>query len=258
MDKSTVQAKLSSLYNDWKSTLQIKEEHAKSLWSPFLIHVTDDYCSAKKRILVLGQETRGWGFNSEEQASYLRYPQAWPADDIWTMEDFIADDNAVEALCRGYEAFDFARLYKGRSSPFWRAFREVQAWPQAGVLWGNLVRSAYLSTEATDSSSILRASNEIRNVLVERQKNLFLSELSILDPHICLFFTGPNYDSILAGTLVNCEFIACNSYPVRQLAKLAHSALPAASYRTYHPRSLNRQKLWDYIEAVRLLAYNVE
>jgi hypothetical protein len=217
---------------------------------------------------VLGQETRGWGFNNEEQASYwgfnneeqasyLRYAQAWPDDDIWTMQDFITGDNAVEALCRGYQAFDFAHLYKGGNSPFWRAFREVQTCPQARVLWGNLVRFAYLSTEST-GTSILRASNEIRNVLVEQQKNLFLSELSILDPHICIFFTGPNYDSILAGTVLNCDFIACNGYSVRQLAKLAHSALPAASYRTYHPHSLNRQKHWDYIEAVRLLAYGDE
>ena len=86
------------------------------------------------------------------------------------------------------------------------------------------------------------------------------SRLSFLfcDPHICIFFTGPNYDSILAGTVRNCEFIACNGYSVRQLAKLAHSALPAESYRTYHPHSLNRQKLWDYIEAMRLLAYGID
>jgi hypothetical protein len=199
------------------------------------------------------------GLLQQEQVSFLRYPLGWPNDDdIWTMQDFIEDVkcDSVEVLCRGYEAFDFGRLYgKGLLFP---AFREVQGWPQSGVLWGNLTRCAYIDPDSTRKYSILRAPSELRDVLVQQQKALLLAEISILDPHICIFFTGPNYDSILSGTFENCKFIACDGYKERQLARLAHPVLPAMSYRTYHPSSLNRQGLWGYIDAIRDLAYGDE
>jgi hypothetical protein len=74
-----------------------------------------------------------------------------------------------------------------------------------------------LGPDSARRYSILRASAELRHVLVEQQKALLLAEIAILDPHICIFFTGPNYDSILSGTLENCKIIACDGYPERQL-----------------------------------------
>lgn len=223
-----------------------------------MIHVTDDYCYAEKRILIIGQETLYWGFyDGKTQAAFLRYQQEPHDDCVWSMQDFKEVRNAVDVLCRGYKAFDLARLHKHRNSSFWRAFREVQSWPQAGVLWGNLSRSDY-SAESGKSRSILRAPKETIDSLIAQQKSLFVDELNILDPHICIFFTGPNYDPILSNTLPNCSYVNCDGWPTRRLAKLVHPALPTKSYRTYHPSSLNRQNLWPYIETIRRFAYEEE
>jgi hypothetical protein len=136
--------------------------------------VTDDYCYAEKRILVIGQETLFWGFYDEKtQSSFLRYQQKPHDDCVWSMQDFKDVSTAVDVLCRGYKAFDLAHLHKRRNSPFWRAFREVQSWPQAGVLWGNLSRCDY-SSESGKSRSILRAPKEVIDSLIAQQKSLIV------------------------------------------------------------------------------------
>jgi hypothetical protein len=75
MDHEKVQAALYSAYRDWKSTHRFSKEHADSLDPPFLLHVTEDYCRAKMRILAIGQEARYWGFSDEKSKSSFRaYP----------------------------------------------------------------------------------------------------------------------------------------------------------------------------------------
>jgi hypothetical protein len=209
MDPQRLQNDLELMYSSWKANIKFSEDHARLLGPPLLIHVTDDYCYAEKRILVVGQETFEWGFyNEKRQSSFLRYQQKPHDDCVWDMQVFKDFSNAVDVLCRGYKAFDLARLHKRRNSPFWRGFREVQSCPQAGVLWGNLSRSDY-SSESGKSRSNLRAPKEIIDSFMAHQKSLFIEELNILDPHICIFFTGPNYDRILSNTLPNCSSVEC-------------------------------------------------
>jgi len=170
------------------------------------------------------------------------------------MQDFIEVRDSVDILCRGYQAFDMARLHRYRNSPLWQAFREVQCWPKAGVLWGNLSRSDYC-VESEKSRSILRAPKEAIDYVIAQQKILFEEELRILDPHICILFTGPDYDRLLSSILPNCEYVPYEEYPLKHLAKLVHPALPAKSYRTYHPAYLRRKKLGAYIRTIHRLAY---
>jgi hypothetical protein len=73
MDPQRLQNDLESMYSSWKTNIKFSEDHSRSLGSPFLIHVTDDYCYAEKRILSIGQETLYWGFYDEKtQAAFLR------------------------------------------------------------------------------------------------------------------------------------------------------------------------------------------
>jgi len=256
MDQQITQAKLLRLYADWKSTIQFSREEAERLSPPLLLHVTEEYCRAETRILLLGQETCGWGWNRKLRINYPLYAHDWPFQDISSMQDFLSNEDAVEGLCWGYREFGFANNQPvTRRSPFWQAFREVQDWPSAGVMWANVARSDYSAPSGEDcSNSILQAPEELREALVEQQASLFAAELGILEPHICLFFTGPNYDPVITGTLSKCEILPCSDFPIRQLAKLAHPALPAVSIRTYHPNYLSRSKKWGYIEAMRNLA----
>jgi hypothetical protein len=117
-------------------------------------------------------------------------------------------------------------------------------------MWGNVARADYSDD---GGNSILRAPEEIREALVEQQASLLEAELRILDPHVCLFFTGPYYDPVITGTLSHCEILPCSNFPIRHVAKLIHPKLPEVSIRTYHPNYLSRSKKWDYIEAIRKL-----
>jgi len=249
MDQMIAQSELSLLYTKWKETLQFSKEQAETLSPPLLLHITEGYWHAEKRILVLGKETFGWEWTSELRTKYPAYPHDWRFQDIESMQDFLSNEDAVDGLCWGYQAFDFAKYQPDTyRSPFWQAFREVQTWSNAAVMWGNVVRCDY------ECGSILHASDELRKKLLEQQKSLFLEELAILEPHICLFFSGPDYDPLISGMLPKCEFLPCNDQEVGHLARLAHPVLPTASFRTYHPNYLRRKK-WDYIEALRNLAY---
>jgi hypothetical protein len=60
MDRHTAQIKLQALYADWRGTLRFTKEEADSLSPPLLLHLNEEYCRAERRILLLGQETRGW------------------------------------------------------------------------------------------------------------------------------------------------------------------------------------------------------
>ncbi len=263
MDQKTLQARLEALYADWKATLKFTNEEANSLGSPLLLHVTKDYCLAERRVLLLGQETYGWQWDNkiQDKTTHPRwtYPHPWKFRDIYSCGDFQTNADSIEALCWGYREFKFgAHQPNLRNTPFWRAFKEVQNWPEAGVMWSNVVRMDYSPPDGKHSSlSIWRAAQGLRGSLLSQQASLVRDEFAILDPHICLFFSGPHYDSFIKTIFPGCEFLACGETPKRELARLVHSALPRASFRTYHPRFLSQGNLWHYIEAIQAFIYSM-
>jgi hypothetical protein len=244
MDRQTTQTRLEALYADWKGTLRFSKEEADSLSSPLLLDITEEYCHAYRRVLVLGQETKYWEARRDPAD-----PNPWIFQDICNCSDFLTNSDSIEALCWAYREFKFGARWSRR--PFWRAFKEVCAWPDVGMMWSNVVRMDY-----DDGRSIWNAPEHLRDTLISQQTKLFSEELALLRPHVCLFFSGPNYDRLVKSMLPDCEFMTCGDAPVRELARLIHPALPAASFRTYHPGFLNRAKLWHYIEDIRGLAYN--
>jgi hypothetical protein len=87
VESHEVQIQLEALYADWKATLRLSKEEAASLSPPLLLHVTDDYCRAEQRVLLYGQETYGWGWDSQLQATYPAYPHAWRFRGIHSCSD---------------------------------------------------------------------------------------------------------------------------------------------------------------------------
>jgi hypothetical protein len=239
--------------------LRFSNEESSSLSAPLLLNITEEYCRAERRVLLIGQETLGWHWNSDLQINYPRYPHAWKFGDIRSCTDFLANPDSIEALCWGYREFQFAAYQPGTSrSPFWQAFREVRKWPGAGVMWGNIVRMDYSPPISEGVSlAILKAPESLRDSVISQQANLVADELAILEPHICLFFSGPYYDGFIRSVWPACAFLACNEAPARQLAKVVDDALPAASFRTYHPKYLRQGDHWPYIETIRKLAYAI-
>ena len=183
MKADQVQKELKTIYDEWRVFLQLQAIGASQLSPPLLLSVSESYTSAKRRILFVGQETYGWDWTKDLQIKYPEYPNAYPYDDMITMQDFAEKVDSVDALCWGYREFNFAcHQPKTKRSPFWKAFRDVQKWPDAGLIWNNLSRCDY------DNGSILNCPLELRDSLIDMQKDLFTKELEILRPSVWYIF----------------------------------------------------------------------
>lgn len=245
MNANEMQNSLEAGYAEWRTSLHLSDEAAQ-LSAPLLLSVTPAYVSAKRRILFVGQETYGWNWTRDLRSRYPQYPVDYPYGDIQTMQDFISVRDAVEALCWGYREFNFSSKQPiNWRSPFWQAFREVQEWPDSGLMWNNLCRCDY------QDGSMLKAPEDLQLRLAESQRGLMAKELEILQPHVCLFVTGPDYDELLSEVFPESQLVPIGSIPVRQLARIQHPHLPANSFRTYHPNYLSRAQHWDFLAQMR-------
>ena len=73
----------------------------------------------------------------------------------------------------------------------------------------------------------------------------FVDEIKIVDPKVCLFFTGPDFDTRIKKIFEGIEFKAIEDWNVKQFCRLKHPLLPKDSYRSYHPKSLRLRHLED-------------
>ena len=232
---------LLQIYEEWKLTLPQWENFYHQLSSPLLLNVTADYAAAEnQKILVVGQETFGWD------------PDSGPYRKVESLHDFVFGECSVEALMWGYRGFCFAaRQPSTRKSPFWQAFRhmtDVNA--RVAGMWTNLSRCDF------NGGSILQAPIHFRNLMIEAQKRLLRAEIEILEPDVCLFFTGPNYDDFMREILGDIKFHTfCCGHKTRVAARVGGRGLPCRTIRTYHPAYLRRARLWDILDQIRLLIY---
>ena len=254
MNGQDMNQRLQEAYADWKRSLQFAEDdaaqYAAQLSPPLLLSVPPGYTEADRRILFFGQETFGWEWTRKLREDYPQYQVDYPYTDVSTLQDFLANDDSVEALCWAYREFKFAEYQPtNRWSPFWKAFKEVQRWRGVGLIWNNLSRCDF------QGGSVLSAPKALQTYLAECQRGLVAKELEILRPHVCLFFTGPGYDNLLSGVFPECSFtLVVKDIPVRQLARIGHPRLPANSFRTYHPSYLSRGRHWDFIKHLSKLS----
>lgn len=219
---------------------------------PLLLKIPTNWAGRSQRILVIGQETLGWGFDSSYEAS-------WSFGTIHSFSDFLGAANAIPAMQRGYELFEYARHQpKNYRSPFWRGYRQVrevigdaQDGLDTGVLWTNLFRTSIRPNDKEDHGSVQRfASPSERQMLVQMSGSILRRELEVLRPTGVVFCTGPIYDQSLSACLPGVDFVAMTDKPLRALARITHPLLPRASFRIYHPGYLNRRGLWHLFDEV--------
>jgi len=191
---------------------------------PLLIHVFPEYQKMKIKLFIVGQQTKGWGWNGV--ADYLGTSK-W--DDFVEKLD---DDNSVEQfvkeLTKIYMGFHLGEKYY--RSPFWRSshklFRGLNpSGPEYGFLWSNLVK-------------VDQHQKRPRSSIEEIVFNLFPViplEIEITRPDVVVFFTGPYYDQRLMQTFNRLGFDKIEGYDEETLSRLTHNGLPKNSFRTYHP-----------------------
>ncbi|HEX2256627.1 MAG TPA: hypothetical protein VHG92_08000 [Afifellaceae bacterium] len=213
------------------------------LSAPFVVSLPPEWDSAKHRVVIVGQETGGWGYSRN-------------GDWRDRLDDCLTEDGVLESLATNDEEFDFAR---GDSSfertPFWRAHRELAGALEDGdyrrVLWLNLVRTDF-NKEGTKSANMWwNLSWPEAEAIAEWQKHALPAEMLESEAKAAVFFTGPNYDFYLKAAFPGIQFNQLRpDHGPRVLARLVHEALPRCAVRTYHPNYLRRSGQWQILTRI--------
>jgi hypothetical protein len=202
--------KLYSKY--WGNYIKFAHDNEKSNISlPLLICLSELYLKQQKKLMFIGQETSWWEWSDE------------------TIEYNI--DSMTGILDRYYE-FECGR-YKSNQTPLWRTINYIEEKLQiqkGGIIWNNL-NKINIAGKRPDS--------KIENELLSSFP-VFKAEMKICKPEIVVFFTGPNYDSLISNIYNGVHFHKVSGNSSRELARLEHTDLPLKAYRTYHPGYLVR------------------
>ncbi len=207
----------------------ISEEGTYSKWDgPHLMYCWEqDYKDAHLKILFIGQENNAF------------YDCAW--DQIKKPIDKYAE---------------FALAEKNEHSLFWQAVYEIKSLlnPKSenskNFLWTNVSKySTWEGKRITDEDFHF----------INKNLNLLESEISIINPDIVIFFSGPDYDRWIKAqfsSTVQFDEKVLSTIPARELSffKVVEEdcVLPNRTYRTYHPNYLNRSKKWYFLNAIAL------
>jgi hypothetical protein len=209
MDGSWRNAALRDIYLRAWPELAKQLGRDSTLSSPYLAWVHPDYDVAEIRLVVVGKETNGWG-ETPDIASRE------PAD-------------AVTCLMRDYRDFRLGSEYPGKAS-YWTPVHELyRALNPSGPPLGFVA----LNTSKMDAASAMPG-EAIRDAIVST--NLLPDEIRVLEPHVVVFHSGPDYDPWIRLWFPDVSFEGDE-----WLVRLQSAALPPASFRTYHPRYLNYQ-----------------
>jgi len=212
---SSMSEQLDSAYLDavrrWRTLRSAEVPGAPRISAPLVIDVPPAYSGARVRLMIVGQESFGWGESIDHTLS---------AEDV------------LNTLRSWYREFDRASGYK--ATPFWQAAMQIftalnPAATSRAFLWSNLYKMDVGGRRPSpDSEAALDDAHLIR------------AEIEALSPQVVVFFTGPAYDD----RLLRC-FPGATLTPVsRALARVSHPALPPLAFRTYHPRYLRMSRQW--------------
>ncbi|MBA3966910.1 MAG: hypothetical protein H0X47_14290 [Nitrospirales bacterium] len=208
---------LLDLYKKHEPTIvAVKSRCQEEMEGPFLTAPNDDYWRSPKKVAFVGQETNGW-----------------------------TSETDIYAQMANYTHFNLGKEYY--SSPFWNIIRKFEA-----ALTGSTFSSAWLNLNRFDEGGG-RPSRENQRILTELDF-LLLEELTLINPAVVIFFTGPDYDHRITK-LLEATQLEIENFPPRQLCRLRSPVLPSVIFRTYHPKYLRFSRLEQpVIEAIIALA----
>lgn len=167
---------------------------------PLFCRVPDGYTETATRLMVVGQETRGW------------WQQG--AHGVAALMDFYAR----------------TRYKLGLRGPITRAAYELfnalnPDGPKKAFIWSNLVRV---------EQNARRPSPAVEDFVSRFE--LLPREIDISQPDAVVFFAGPRYRARLSATFLGVSL----ELTAPKISRVVHPNLPRASFYTYHPGYLIR------------------
>lgn len=204
-----INEKLFELYQQVTKQFLATHSLPKNCVGPFFISCPKNYADLPTKWMYIGQETKGW----------LR----------------LSRHSGVRELMCEYEKFNLAKDYRGASSPFWNFGHALDSrlnpsGPARSFIWDNTARIGYKGVAGKVSDEHLEFWSKC---------SLLANEVMLLSPDLILFVTGPKYDHLLE---IEFPGIKLGSLSLNQpVCRLSHPALPALSFRSYHPAFLRRK-----------------
>jgi hypothetical protein len=185
-------------------------------YGPFLMSPNLEYSNQNNKLLIIGQETKGW-------------------------ENY----KDITKQMGVYEGFNLGINYY--SSPFWNVMRKVER-----ALKNKEYSSAWTNISKFDVDR-KRPTGENEQI-ISKLDNLLIEELEITKPKICIFFTSHTFDYRIKRIFSEIEFVSVPGFEKKALCKLKHKDLPNETYRTYHPRYLRTGKMeTKFIEFIKTI-----
>ncbi len=212
MDKQQL---LNELYAKHWSDIQEIRKRNPELSAPILIKFPESYLSQNVKLMIIGQQTKGWG------------------------------KGGISDLLKCYDKFNLGETYY--ASPFWSITRKIERTlniHKNAVVWSNLNRCDY-----NDERPPLKIEKDLRVT-----SPLLRGEIEILQPDVVIFFSGPNYDEHIQQSFIGSIFESIDGFTLREVSRINHELLPQHTYRTYHPKYLRLSKIEprfiEYIEGI--------
>lgn len=208
INSTSMKEALFNLYREKQPLFRsvVKRFPFDDLAGPFLMSPDAAFHSQKVPLLVIGQETSGWKSNVEE----------------------------IDKQMHAYEEFSAGKT--NRYSAFWDNIRKMETLlgnDQFSTAWTNLSKFDLYGVRSYGKYEKAFATADA--ILAE--------EVRIVNPSMCMFFTGPYFDTRLKAVFEGLEFIEIPGWNLKQFCVLRHPRLPVLSFRSYHPRSLKLKSL---------------
>lgn len=165
----------------------VKFDPARKISKPFLIDLTaHNYPEAETKLVVVGQETNDWR---------------------WDERILIPGDD-VDKLLFTYKDFSLGHNY---NTPFFQAARTLYSrlnpqGPENGFIWTNLVKVDESTVGEGGRPRADRPGPDVEEK-VASAFNVLGKEIELAEPHVVVFFTGPDYIERFRTTFPDVELV---------------------------------------------------
>ena len=223
-----------------KPFFELHSEASATMSRPYYMAVSDEYVKSARRIMIIGQETKGFGLYT----------------DLWSFEDI--REWGVDYLRKQIYGIDSVKnKCTYNRSAFWNFFRLLERSGFAPC-WNNIDK-----IHQTVSGNTVPLSIEMEAYFCKQygtpKQSLIQQEIDICKPNCILLITGPNYTHSMSASF-GIEETTLSHYrpkigsPIADITELLD--LGVKTIWTYHPTFLNRHHVLNDVanQVIKLLS----